>query len=222
MRFSIKNSLVVCLTTPKLSTLPGRGSKTAIARSPLVDCGIIGATALHMNSLFGMSIHWKLSEMKGLGSALWNVIAAWLESSPVLIGGESWSNGLHCGGRLGFSCWDFLGTVECEEARERRRGSFRVLTLLFSLSRTVLGSVSHTTFTAGALPLAAQAVLGKSAHAKSVNELNTGGLDEDGPAAATLNQPLGGRIAAKFLLLSGPYLPLTAFKFQQFTVTCPR
>lgn len=68
-----------------------------------------------------------------------------------------------------------------------------------SICCTVMGLLSWGALSSGAEPLAVQD-RERRARAISAKELNTGGLDEDGLAAAALNQLNGGGLAARFLL----------------------
>jgi hypothetical protein len=69
-----------------------------------------------------------------------------------------------------------------------------------------LGSIDGTALNSGTVSLAAQDVGKESAQAISAKVGKIGGLDEDGPAAAELNQPKG---ADLFLLLQVEMLGLT-------------
>ena len=81
-----------------------------------------------------------------------------------------------------------------------------------------MGLVGHVALNLGIAPLAAHEGKSKRDRAISVKEAKTGGLDEDGPATAWLNQRKG---ATAFLLLSVNYRGLTGFPKRQFTAACP-
>lgn len=173
-----------------------------MARSSLVGGGLDGATALLMNALFGMSFQTKPSETKGRGSARWYAISTESNGGVREAGGE-----LREAERLrvGFSG----KSTGVAEEDERLRGGINEKGIPRSSRpfETVLGC-------GGTSPLAAQGKEVDSPRAISANELKTGGLDEDGPAAAGLNQPNG---AAIFLLLSVRCCGLKTGGERQFT-----
>jgi hypothetical protein len=172
------------LATTKLSALPGRGLNVTMARSSFAAGGLEGATARHMNSIFGTSTQWKFSRTKGLGSARWYAIGSLVVSKAELHYGTV--GVAEVGGR---------GKKEAKGARERRNGAVEG-------EGTVLGSLGCDVLNTGSVPLAAQPGFRESVPISSLNELKTGGgLDEAGPLLTQLNQPKGALAADIFLLL---------------------